>query len=237
MRTVRVAALLACAVGVAVVPSFAAPLGPSAYLQASDSPLAALDFSGGYFFLENFEDHALNTLGASSSVAGSGPTSIVFGPNVHDSVDADDGALDGSGLQGDSWFNSGASTGFAFSAGALGALPTHVGLVWTDGPFQTPVTLTAWGADNVTVVCSIVGAAGFANSSFNGETSEDRFFGCVDGGGIARVQLTNVLGGGIEVDHLQYGRQAASAVPEPSSLALLTLGAALAARRRVTKRG
>ena len=27
----------------------AAPFGPSAYVQQSDSPFAALDFSGGYF--------------------------------------------------------------------------------------------------------------------------------------------------------------------------------------------
>jgi hypothetical protein len=230
MRIVRVTSLAAAACWLGTLSALAAPIGPSAYLQASDSPFAAVDFSAGYFHLEDFEDHALSTPGATGLTGG--PTSIVFGPGVHDSVDADDGALDGSGLLGDSWFNSGASTGFSFDAGALGALPTHVGLVWTDGPFSTPVTLTAWGADNVTVVCSIVAAAGFANSSFNGETAEDRFFGCADAGGIARIQLTNTLGGGIEVDHLQYGRAEARPVPEPASLALLTLGIAVAARRR-----
>ncbi len=89
-------------------------------------------------------------------------------------MDIDDGVLDGSGLAGDSWFFSGAFTGFTFNAGILGSFPTHVGIVWTDGPFQTPVTFRAIGADGVTPVCSIGPAAGFANSSFNGETAEDR---------------------------------------------------------------
>jgi hypothetical protein len=236
MRIARVAAFLACVTFVGAVPSYAVTIGPLAYLQASDSPFTALNFGAGYFHLENFEDHNLSTPGASSSVAGSGPTSIVFRPTVHDSVDADDSAIDGSGLLGDSWFNPGPTTGFAFNGGTLGALPTHVGLVWTDGPFQTAVSFTAWGADGTTVVCSIPAAVGFANSSFNGETAEDRFFGCVDVGGISRVQLTNLSGGGIEVDHLQYGNQNVAPVPEPASLALLTLGVALAVRRRTSLR-
>jgi len=233
MRTVVIRIAL-CSVGVlwlSATAAFAGPFGPTAYLQASDSPFAAIDFSGGYFYIENFEDHLLSTPGT-AGISG-GPTSIVFGPSVHDSVDGDDGALDGSGLQGDSWFFSGASTGFTFDAGALGSLPTHVGLVWTDGPFSTPVTMTAFGADGVTAVCSIAGAAGFANTSFNGETAEDRFFGCSDAGGISQIQLTNAFGGGIEVDHLQYGRaEADTSVPEPATIVLVGLGGVLLARRR-----
>jgi len=206
----------------------AAPFGPSAYVQQSDSPFAALDFSGGYFYLEDFEDHALDTPGVSGSPGG--PTSIAFGPTFHDSVDADDGSIDGGSLAGDSWFDRGASVAFTFDAGVLGALPTHAGLVWTDGPFLTGVTFTAFGSDGVTAVCTIV-APDVANSSFNGETAEDRFFGCSDAGGISRVQLVNALGGGIEADHVQYGRAVAETVPEPAGLALLGVGLALARRR------
>lgn len=212
----------------------AAPLGPSAYLQASDSPFSAIDFSSGYFFLENFEDHLLNTTGA-AGLSG-GPTSVVFGPLVHDSVDADDGAIDGSGLDGDSWFNGGASTGFSFSAAALGSLPTHAGLVWTDGPFRTSVTFTAYGADGTTVVCSVTGVT-IADDTFSGTTAEDRFFGCIDSGGISRIEVVNSLGGGIEVDHLQYGRTGdVTAVPEPGTLALLSLGSAVLSLRNSRKR-
>lgn len=41
-------------------------------------------------------------------------------------------------------------------------------------------------------------------SNYN-TTAEDRFFGLVHYDGIKRVMLTN-SSGGIEIDHLQYGR-------------------------------
>jgi hypothetical protein len=224
-------AMLAMATGAA----HALPIGPSAYLQESDSPFAGIDFGTGYFFLENFEDHLLNTPGASGLTGG--PTSVVFGPSVHDSVDADDGAIDGSGLLGDSWFNSGASTGFSFSAAVLGTLPTHAGLVWTDGPFGTGVTFNAYGADGTTLVCTASGAS-IGDNTFNGTTAEDRFFGCIDPGGISRIELINSLGGGIEVDHLQYGLVDADVteVPEPGTLVLLSLGSAALGFRNRRKR-
>jgi hypothetical protein len=229
------AATGAMAMFVTVNPATSAPFGPSVYVQASDSPFATTDFSTGYFYLENFEDHLLNTTGLAG--APGGVTSVVFGPAVHDSVDADDGTIDGSGLLGDSWFNSGASTSFSFSAAALGALPTYAGLVWTDGPFGTGVTFTAIGADGVTAVCTIP-AASVGNSSFNGETAEDRFFGCSDPGGISRIDVVNGSGGGIEVDHVQYGRPGArTPVPEPASALLVGLGLAVVGiRRRISRR-
>ena len=234
MRAVRVVALCACALLAGSATALAAPIGPTAYLQQSDSPFFGTDFSGGYFYLEDFEDHALNTPGATGLTGG--PTSITFGPTFHDSVDIDDGALDGSGLAGDSWFNGGASTGFSFNAAALGGLPTHVGVVWTDGPFNTPVTFIAMNADGSAISCSIGPSAGFANASFNGETAEDNFFGCIDPGGISKIEVINQFGGGIEVDHLQYGLAAAPPVPEPATLVLLALGGMLAARRRNIQR-
>ena len=95
--------------------------------------------------------------------------------------------------------------------GSLARCRAHAGLVWTDGPFFTGVTFTAFGSDGVTAVCTIV-APDVANSSFSGETAEDRFFGCSDAGGISRVQLVNALGGGIEADHVQDGRAVADTV-------------------------
>lgn len=210
-------------------PATAAPFGPSNYVEAADSPFAAIDFSGGYFFLEDFEDHLLNTTGLSGTPGG--VTSVVFGPGVHDSVDADDGTIDGSGLNGDSYFDSGASVTFSFSAAALGALPTYAGLVWTDGPFGTGVTFTAFGADGLTAVCTIT-AVNVGNNSFNGETAEDKFFGCSDAGGISKITATNSLGGGIEVDHVQYGNTGAASVPEPATLGLIGFGALLVGIRR-----
>lgn len=227
-----VLALAMLAIGVPVAQ--AATIGPTAYLQFSDSPFAAVDFSGGYFYLETFEDHALSTPGATGITGG--PTSILFGPTFHDSVDSDDGVIDGSGSLGDSWFSQGASTGFSFNAGALGSLPTHAGLVWTDGPSGTGVMFNAYGADSLTVVCTTTNA-GIGDASNSGETAEDRFFGCSDSGGISRIEVINSFGGGIEVDHLQYGLTAGvTAVPEPGTLALFGIGSAVLSLRNRRKR-
>src|SRR6185503_10775980 len=104
------------------------------YLSFADSPLGGRNAS--YFYLENFEDHQLNTPGVAASAGG--VTSVVFGSTLHDSVDADDGVIDGSGLTGDSYISANGAAGirFTFNAAVLGSLPTHAGLVWTDGAGQ-----------------------------------------------------------------------------------------------------
>src|SRR6185369_15112619 len=106
-------------------------LGPSPYLSFNDSPFKDINLST--FYLEDFEDHALNVAGVNASSGG--VTSVVFGPSIHDSVDADDGQIDGSGLNGDSFFtgNGGAGITFHFEENTLGGFPTHAGIVWTDG--------------------------------------------------------------------------------------------------------
>jgi len=47
------------------------------YLSFADSPFAAVDFSGGYFHFEDFEDGLLNVPGVTGS--GDGATSVAFG--------------------------------------------------------------------------------------------------------------------------------------------------------------
>ena len=211
-----------------------ATFGPTPYLSSADSPFASGSFS--YFHLENFEDHLLNTPGVSADVGG--VTSVVFGPTIHDSVDADDGIIDGSGLLGDSYFTGPGAAGirFTFSAAILGSLPTSAGLVWTDGGFGTSVTFTVFGENGQQVFTTTL--SGFADNSNNGETAEDRFFGATYSGGISAIFMSNA-GGGMEVDHLQYGAAAAAAVPEPETYAMLLAGLGLlgfAARRRQHKR-
>lgn len=207
--------------GFASAGAVAAPqlLGPSPYL-AFDNTLpgagtAISPFSGHtftWFHLETFEDHLFNVPGVSADHGG--VTSVVFGPSIHDSVDADDGHIDGSGLQGDDFFSSDGSTGitFTFDKNVLGALPTHAGIVWTDGGLKGAVTFKAFGPGGLLV--SHGPDASFADASNNGETAEDRFFGVIDPNGISSIFISNT-GGGIEVDHLQYGL--AAPVPLPAS--------------------
>ena len=200
------------------------------YLKFADSPFAAVDFSGGYFHFEDFEDHLLNVPGVTGS--GGGVTSVVFGPSIHDSVDADDGTIDGSGLAGDSWFRSPGVTGvtWTFDEVTLGALPTHVGIVWTDG--AGTIGFEAFDKNGVSLG-ALAGA--HADGVHNGTTIDDRFYGVIDSAGIGSIRITN-SSGGIEVDHLQFGNpgSAQNPIPEPGTIVLIALGGvALLLRRRV----
>lgn len=80
---------------------------------------SGVDFSASYFRLEDFEDALLNVPGVTPSAG------APFGPgSITDSVDADDGVIDGLGTGGNSFFSGsgGAGINFAFDAAALGAL-------------------------------------------------------------------------------------------------------------------
>ena len=225
--TVLASALAFLATG-SVTVAQATPIGPSAYLSSADSPFSP--FAGfSYFHLENFEDHLLNTPGVTASTGG--VTSVVFGPTIHDSVDADDGSIDGSGLGGDSFFSGAGGIGisFTFNAGALGGLPDAAGIVWTDG--GGTITFEAFNALNESLGILTGTHADIRN---DGGTAEDRFYGVTNTGGISRIHISS-SSGGIEVDHLQYGlRGSVVSVPEPTSLALLGIAgiAGLGAARR-----
>jgi hypothetical protein len=175
-------------------------LGPSPYLSENDSPFIS-GINAGTIYLETFEDHLLDTPGVSAS--NGGVTSVVFGPESHDSVDADDGNIDGYGLSGDSFYYSSAANGivFSFYPSILGELPTAVGIVWTDGAGTT--TFEAFGPDGGSL--GTIGPVAIADGTTEGTTAEDRFFGIIDAGGISAIKISNTSRG-IEIDHLQYGR-------------------------------
>lgn len=171
--------------------------GPTPYLSFADSPLGGR--SASYFQLENFEDHLLNAPGVAASAGG--VSSIVFGSSLHDSVDADDGVIDGNGLAGDAYFSANGAAGitFTFNAGVLGSLPTHAGIVWTDGAGQ--VFFEAFDGNGVSM--GLRGPYNFPDGVNNGTTAEDNFLGAYNKDGISAIKISNTLGG-IEIDHLQY---------------------------------
>jgi hypothetical protein len=213
---------LTCSLAFAVVAiSHGQGLGPTPYLHTTDSPWASFigtpDFS-----LEDFEDGLLNVPGVTASGG------VVYGPNgLTDSVDGDDGLVDGNGTNGRSFFFGGGSTGitFTFSSAVLGALPQRAGIVWTDG--AGIITFEAFDGSGVSLG-TLTGD--HADGSFAGTTAEDRFYGWESLGGIGSIKIGNSVGG-IEVDHLQYG-----AVPEPGTMAALGLGTLALLRKRMAKR-
>jgi hypothetical protein len=198
--------------------SSAQSFGALPYLQAGDSPWASL-LGSPTFFLENFEDGLMNTPGVSA-----GLEEILAPSVVTDSVDGDDGVVDGFGRGGRSFYSSFShQITFNFNASLLGSLPTRAGIVWTDG--QGPTEFRAFG-ENGQLLGTIVG--NHADLDFTGETNEDRFYGWAHAGGISRIQILNQNGGiGLEVDHLQY-----EVVPEPATMVSLGFGALFLARRR-----
>lgn len=169
-------------------------LGPLPYLSLADSPF---DTSHPSFAVENFEDGILNIAGVTTD----GPPSFVLGPGgLTDSVDADDGQIDGLGQQGWSFFHNPGAEGitFDFNPKVMGGYPTHAGIVWTDG--EAEVYFQAFGPGGE--LLGTLGPVLLSDGSYYGTTADDRFFGAESPCGIARIKIWN-LAGGIEVDHLQ----------------------------------
>ena len=55
--------------------------------------------------------------------------------------------------------------------------------------------------------------AALGDGTFLGTTADDRFFGAINLAGISKIKIMNPGGGGIEVDHLQYGLAASESGP------------------------
>ena len=175
-------------------PTDAVLLDPTPYLSFADSPFNAQTFD--YFYLKNFEDGVLNTLGVTIN---QGFLSNSF---AADSVDADDGIIDGSGLNGKSLWHPDSIT-FSFDSGILGKLPTHVGIVFTDDTPGGLITFEAFDKNGISLGTK---SANLGDNSFYGTTGEDRFFGVIYPEGISKILINdNNSPNNLEVDHLQYG--------------------------------
>src|SRR6185369_13473933 len=101
-------------------------VGPIPYLSAADNPFTA---GSPGLCIETFEDGTLDPEGVTGNGAPVDPSGIT------DSVDGDDGVIDGSGTGGHSYFSGNGSGGitFTFDPQRTGGLPTEAGMVWTDG--------------------------------------------------------------------------------------------------------
>ena len=193
------------------------------YLSAADSPFDLFG-KGSDFFLETFDPDGVFDA----------PGLIGFGgevrfPSPHtDSVDADDGFIDGFGTDGhDYWAFADPKDGpfarFEFDPKALGALPRSVGIVWTDGNVDALTIFEAFGPDGRSL--GTMEFFALDDGRGQGGTAEDRFMGVIFAGGISAIDVRADLGR-IELDHVQYG----NLVPAPSAVALLGL-AGLSRRR------
>ena len=175
------------ALGFALPACAAEFFGPTPYLSAADTPPG---FASGTMHIEDCED---GTIDPRLLVL----TATIFPPGgITDSVDADDGAIDGSGTAGYSLF------GFPpFEVEFMPPLPTSAGLVWTDGGTPTEVTFEAFGADGQSL--GSIGPFPIGDDNNSGGTAEDRFFGVREDAGILRLRVMHTSGG-IEIDHVQF---------------------------------
>jgi hypothetical protein len=114
---------------------------------------------------------------------------------------------------GDSFYLAPSAIGFTFTFNAevLRNLPTHVGIVWTDGVNGVGVTFEAFDAAGN--LLGTIGPSDIADGSFSGTTTEDHFFGAIHPGGISKIKISDNSSefSAIEIDHLQYGFRPASA--------------------------
>jgi hypothetical protein len=206
-------------------------LGPTPYLcfdtdaseatgdcAGKDSPFKDVAFD--WFYFEDYEDDSLASPGVTlrTEHCGNAPPSLgcpiiadhFYPGNLTDSVDEDDGAIDGLGQ---TVVTGGKSVWGVyylrvdFDAAALGSLPTHAGFAWTDGQIGTTTEFRAWDGNG-----NLLGfVQAFLEDGTNlGTTVDDHFFGVIHEGGISAIEARN--NGGVEIDHLQYGSAAGPAL-------------------------
>lgn len=130
---------------------------------------------------------------------------------VTDSVDFDDGEIDGDGTMGSSWYTPGQDLVITF------AQPVSIAsFAFTDTDHRTNfISVSALAADDS--VLAERSFESFVDDVFTGTTDEDRFIGITADAGesIAKLVIGIDQGLGIEVDHVQF-----TPVPEPHSIIL-----------------
>lgn len=184
---------------------------PVAGCGGDESPFALVDFSGGFFYLEDFEDGVLDTPG----VVGTGGSVLVPDSTTDSVAEDDDGDLTGPGdpdaavPRGHSYQQAvGQKIVFSFDEASLGRLPTHVGIVATDVAEPVPNTSFEVFGPGGAPLASFQFSIDFGAGPNDGTASRDRFIGFVAPAGISEIRV-GCVGSGCtsEWDHLQYGAQ------------------------------
>jgi hypothetical protein len=171
-------------------------------------------------FIEDFEDNAVDSrlTIAPGKIIGPGYDSGI--PDVTDSVDADDGAVDGDGGHAHSFFYALNEIGVEFASPMVSA-----GLVFTDGPQEMEMSFEAFDTAGDSI--GVQRWQTTADEVFTGTTAEDRFVGVTHPDGISKLIIKQVGPGlGIEIDHVAF-----AVIPEPGSASLLLIAATMLATR------
>jgi len=193
--------------------------GPTAYVATGDTP-ADFFCSACSGSIEDFESNSVDSFLSIDNGAILSPNAFSGLMNsVTDSVDGDDGAVDGLGNGGHSWFTGAGEMNDNQVTVAFAMPVKSAGLVFTDGDAAaSQVTLEAF--DSMGNSLGLIEAGDLADDTYTGETAEDAFLGFQDSEGrITSITLTQNAGLGIEIDHVHW--QQICAVPEPTSFALL----------------
>jgi hypothetical protein len=186
--------------------------GPRPYQQRAQSPFSP-DASSEFFF-EDFETYVAD------GVVPILPHATTNGrirahKEIVDSVDSDDGLVDGRCQRADAGPDAGWCVSFVNAQGGPGVsiefdpdhLPQFAGLAWTDG--NGFVAFEAFGAGGCLIgkLGPFSPDGGFVMPKYHtGQTMEDQLFWAVDVEGISKIHLWGGNDGAIETDHLQYGR-------------------------------
>ena len=190
------------------VPNLLTAIAPVAYLSIEDSPFGVAQDPGA-FVVVDVEGGAIDAFGATIEGA------IVIAPAFYtDSVDGDDGAIDGSGAEGHSLAQLvGTPTVVTFDAKALEGLPTSFGVVITDS-CSGAWTFELRAFDEMDQPLGLVQQVVVLDETQFGTTAEDRFIGFTSPVGVARVEMYGPDVCNFEFDHLQYNRPAPAGAPE-----------------------
>ena len=206
--------------------------GPSAYFQFGDAPDGFL-CNGCVAWVEDFE---MGTLDPFLSI----DNGDILMPNafsgvmnsVTDSVDGDDGVVDGWGNGGHSWFTGADNADDNHLTVSFASPVKSAGLVITDGD-RLSTTFLVEAFDSMGNSVGLIDTGDIADDFFTGETEEDRFVGFRDmDASITSMTVTMVGGIGIEIDHIYW--QEFCAIPEPATelMGLMAVLGLIGFRRR-----